>query len=83
MEVHFTAEMEQKLKDLAAQSGRPAPELVKDAVAGLFDALADSRQLLDRRFDEIESGEVKLIPGDNVFAQLRRKSEARRRKPGP
>ena len=36
--------------------------------------------MLDRRFDEIESGKVKLIPGDEVFARLREKSEARRLK---
>ena len=34
MEVHFTPELEKKLNDLAASSGRPADELVQDAVAG-------------------------------------------------
>lgn len=82
MEVRFTQEIEERLNELAAQSGRPAPELVQDAVAGMFGALAESRELLDRRYDEIESGKVKLIPGDEVFARLRQKSDARRMKPG-
>ena len=80
MEVHFTAEMEKKLNELAAQAVPPSGELVQDAVAGLFNELAETREMLDRRFDEIESGKVKLIPGDEVFARLREKSEARRLK---
>lgn len=35
MEVHRTPELKKKLNDLAALSGRPAGELVQDAVAGL------------------------------------------------
>jgi len=37
--------------------------------------------MLDSRYDEIKSGKVKLIPGEEVFARLRAKSEARRLKP--
>ena len=82
MEVHFTPDLEKKLNDLAALSGRPADELVQDAVAGMVDDLAETRKMLDRRYDDIKSGEVKLIPGEQVFARLREKSEARRTKPG-
>jgi hypothetical protein len=56
--------------------------LVQDAVAGFFDELAETREMLDSRYDEIKSGKVKLIPGEEVFARLRAKSEARRPKPG-
>lgn len=48
----------------------------------MFDELAETRDLLDRRYDEIESGKVKLIPGEEAFARLRARSEARRLKPG-
>jgi hypothetical protein len=78
MEVHFTAEIEKKLKDLATQSGRPADELVQDAVAGMFDELAETREMLDRRYSEIESGRVKLIDGEEAFATLHERIEARR-----
>jgi len=79
MEVNFTPELEKKLNDLAALSGRPVDELVQDAVAGLVDELAETREMLDSRYDDIESGRVKLIPGDEVFARLREKSEALRK----
>jgi predicted DNA-binding protein len=75
MEVHFTPELEKKLNDLATLSGRPADELVQDAVAGLVDELADTRSMLDRRFDDIKSGRVKLIPGDEVEAYFREKAQ--------
>ena len=78
MEVHFTPELEKKLNDLATLSGRPADELMQDAVAGWFDELADTRNMLDRRYDDIESGKVKLIPGDEIEAYFREKSEKAR-----
>lgn len=79
MEVHFTPELEKKLNDLAALSGRPAGELVQDAVAGLVDELAETRNMLDSRYDDIKSGKVKLIPGEEVEAYFREKSAAARR----
>ena len=79
MEVHFTPELEKKLNDLAALSGRPAGELVRDAVAGLVDEMAETRDMLDRRYDEINNGKVKLIPGDEIEAFFRAKSAAARR----
>jgi putative addiction module component (TIGR02574 family) len=80
MEVNFTPELEKKLNDLAALTGRPAVELVQDAVAGYIDDLPETRAMLDRRYDDIKSGKVKLIPGEEVFERLRQKSEARRQK---
>ena len=32
--------------------------------------------MLDSRYDDMKSGNVKLIPGDRVFARLREKSAA-------
>lgn len=62
MEVNFTPEIEKKLNELATQSGMSADEL------------AESRDMLDRRYDDIRSGRVKLIPGDEVEAYFREKS---------
>ena len=81
MEVHFSPELEKKLNDLAALSGRPAEELVEDAVAGMFDELAETRDMLDGRYDEVKNGKVKLIPGDEAFAQLHKRIEDRRNRP--
>ena len=80
MEVHFTPETENKLKDLAAQSGRgTADELVRDVVEGYFDELAQTRDMLNSRYDDLKSGRVKPIPGDEVEAYFRDKSAAARR----
>lgn len=81
MEVHFTPELEKKLNELAELSGRSADELVQGAVAGMFDELAATRDMLDRRYDEIKSGRVKLIPGDEAFARLHERIDARRNGP--
>lgn len=78
MEVHLAPEIQEKLEQMARDSGRPCDELVEDAVIGLFDELAYTRGVLDRRYDDLESGRVKLIPGEEVFARLRAKSAARR-----
>jgi predicted DNA-binding protein len=80
MEVHFTPETEKKLKDLAAQSGRgTADELVRDVVEGYFDELTQARDMLNSRYDDLKSGKVKPIPGDEVEAYFREKSAAARR----
>ena len=80
MEVHFPPDTEKKLKDLAAQSGRgTADELVQDVVEGYFDELARTRETLNSRYDDLKSGRVKPIPGDEVAAHFRKKSAAARR----
>ena len=80
MEVHFAPETEKKLKDLAAQSGRStADELVQQVVEGYFEELAQAREILDSRYDDLKSGKVKAIPGDEVAAHFREKSTAARR----
>jgi len=48
---------------------------------GYVDELAETRQMLDSRYDDIKSGKVKLIPGDEVEAHFREKSAARRCSP--
>jgi predicted DNA-binding protein len=80
MEVHFAPETEKKLKDLAAQSGgKTADELVQDVIEGYFDELAQTRTMLNGRYDDLKSGRVKPIPGDEVEAYFRDKSAAARR----
>ena len=80
MEIHFTPETEKKLKDLAAQSGRgPPTSLLQDAMAGYFEELAQTRDMLNSRYDDLKSGKVKPIPGDEVEAYFREKSAAARR----
>ena len=82
MEVQFEPDVQAKLDQMARESGRAAAELVKDVVAGYFDELAGTREMLNSRYDDMQSGSVKLIPGNEVFARLREKSEALRAKSG-
>jgi predicted DNA-binding protein len=80
MEVHFAPETEAKLRDLAAQSGRgTAEELVQHVIEGYFEELAQAREMLNNRYDDLKSGRVKTIPGDEVAAHFREKSAAARR----
>jgi len=73
-------EIQAKLEQWANQTGRPAEELVEDVMAGYFDDLAEVRQTLDSRYDDIKSGKVRLIPGDVAYARLMESIEARRPK---
>ena len=70
MEVHFTPETEKKLNDLAAQSGRGTDDLLEDAVAAYFAEKLEFRQTLDSRYDDLESGRVKPIDGEEAFKNL-------------
>ncbi|MGA7558271.1 MAG: hypothetical protein WCF61_09760 [Terriglobales bacterium] len=78
MEVHFTPDVEKKLNDLAAQSGRGTDELLHDALAAYFDELAQTRDMLDNRYDELKSGRAKPIDGEEAFTRLKANTEALR-----
>lgn len=82
MEVHFKPDLQAKLDRLATETGRPTDELVEDVVSGYVEELAQTREVLDSRYDDLKAGRVKLIPGDEVVARLREKSAARRSQPG-
>jgi predicted transcriptional regulator len=78
MEVHVTnPDLERKLSDLAQRSGRGADELVQDALAGYFEELATLRSTLDARYDDLKSGRVQPIDGEDAFARLKAKSDGR------
>ena len=78
MEVHLTDELEAQLEEIASTTGRTKDQLVEDAMAGYIEELKSLRRTLDRRYDEIKSGGVTVIDGEEAFEQLRRRGEARR-----
>jgi hypothetical protein len=78
MEVHFAPDVEKKLNDLAAQSGRRPEQLLQDALAGYFDELVETRGMLNHRYDDLKSGGVKPIDGEDVFSRLKAKTQAQR-----
>jgi predicted transcriptional regulator len=75
--VHLKPETESRLQELAAASGRAPDDLVEDAMAGYLAELAQVRKMLDGRCDDIKSGRVAPIAGEEAFDQLRRKSGRR------
>jgi hypothetical protein len=79
MEVHFAPELQAKLDQLVLETGRPVEELIEDALAGYVPELIETREMLDSRYDDLKSGRVKPIPGDEVEAYFREKSAAGRR----
>ena len=78
MVVHLKPDTESRLQELAATTGRAPDELVEDAMAGYLAELAQVRNMLDGRYDEIKSGSVEPIDGEEAFNRLHRKSDARR-----
>jgi len=83
MEVHFNPELEKKLNALASASGRGADDLVQDAVLGLFDEIAQAQEMLDSRYDDLKSGRVKPIDGEQFFESLRRREDELLKKHSP
>jgi predicted transcriptional regulator len=78
MVVRLKPETESRLQELAATTGRAPDELVEEAMAGYLAELAQARKMLDGRYDEITSGQVEPIEGEEAFNRLRRKSKDRR-----
>ena len=78
MQVHLKPETESRLQELAAKTGRAPDELVEDAMAGYLQELAQIREVLDGRYDDIKSGRVTPVDGEEAFVNLRRKSKQHR-----
>jgi hypothetical protein len=47
--------------------------LVEDAMAGYFEELTQTREMLNSRYDDLKSGRVKPIDGEEFFENLRRR----------
>jgi len=75
MEVHFKPETQSRLNELASKTGRPADDLVEDAVAGYLAEVVEVRNTLDSRYDEVKSGQVKPIDGETFFETLRQRED--------
>lgn len=75
MEVHFTPEQEAAIARTAASTGTDPEAFVKDAALALVDQLAETREMLDSRYDDLKSGRVQPIDGEEFFEQLRRRED--------
>ncbi len=75
MEVHFRPETESRLQELAAKTGRAPDDLLEDALAGYLQELAQIRETLDSRYDDVKAGRVKPVDGEAFFESLRQREE--------
>jgi predicted DNA-binding protein len=78
MSIQLTPEHEARINELARQTGRNNTEVLGDVIDSYFEELARINATLDRRYDEIKSGQVKPISADEVLERLQRSSEERR-----
>jgi len=73
MDVHLdNPDLQAKLDRWVTETGRGPGELVEDAMAGYFDELARTREMLNSRYDDLKTGRVKPIDGAEFFEILRR-----------
>jgi len=79
MELRLEPELAAKVQQWSAETGRPANELVEDAVKGYFSEVEQLKETLGRRFDEIVSGKVKGIDGEEAIRMIKERAAARRR----
>jgi predicted DNA-binding protein len=75
MELHLTPETESRIVELATKSGRPAGELVEDAMAGYLEEITKTRLMLDARYDDVKNGRVQAIDGEEFFEALKRRED--------
>jgi hypothetical protein len=67
--------LQAKLDRWATETGRAPHELVEDAMAGYFDELARTSEMLNSRYDDLKSGTLKKIDGEKFFEDLRRRED--------
>jgi hypothetical protein len=81
MQVNITPKMAKKLADLTAATGRGPDDLVQDALAGYLQELAVLQDTVDNRYDDLKSGRVQAVDGEEAFTRLRDTREDRRSRP--
>ena len=75
MKLRLSPHTESRLQELSVKTGRAPDDLVEDAMAGYLRELTDARELLDSRYDELKSGGVQPLDGDEALSRLRQKSK--------
>jgi hypothetical protein len=53
----------------------PVEKLIEDALAGYVPELAQTREMLASRYDDLKSGRVKPIDGEAFFESLRQRED--------
>ena len=71
MVVHLKPQRESFFKN--STTGRAPEELVEDAMSGYLAELTQAWDILDGRYDEMNSGRVLPDDGEQAFVQLKKK----------
>ncbi len=79
MELHLEPELAAKVEQWSTKTGRPAADLVEDAIASYFSEVDELRDMLDSRYDEIASGEVQPMDGPEAVRLIKERAAARRK----
>jgi len=79
MVVNLKPETESRLKELCITTGRAPAELIEEAMAGYLAELAQTRKMLDGRYDDIKSARVEPMDGEEAFDHIRKKGQNRGR----
>jgi predicted DNA-binding protein len=66
MQVRFKPGTESRLNELVAKTSRSTADLIEDAMAGYL--AEETRNMLDGRYDDVKSGRVQPIHGEQAFA---------------
>jgi hypothetical protein len=78
MEVPFSPEEQIQIDSIAATTGQGAGEYVREVISEHLHELDEVRTMLSSRYDDIKSGRVQPIDGEETFARLRARSAERR-----
>jgi len=79
MELHLNPELTVKVEQWSARTGRPAGDLMEDALAGYLIEQADLGNLLDSRYDDLATGRVQAVDGAQAYELLQERARARRK----
>jgi hypothetical protein len=75
MEVHLAPELQSKLDELVSETGCPPEKFIEDALASYFPERAEARKMLDSRYDDLKSGKVKPVDGEEFFESLQKQED--------
>ena len=84
MDVHLkNPDLQEKIDRWVAETGRGPDELVEDAIAGYFEELTQTRDMLNSRYHDLKSGRAKPVDGEEFFENLRRREDELLKKHSP
>lgn len=79
MEIRLEPDLAAKVEEWSARTGRPAGDLLEDALAGYLTELGELSSMLERRCREIESGTVEPLSGEEAHRRLKQSAAERRK----